>query len=131
MREQDASRCTPESNRSWLRVKTTAAYEFTQPKLAIGLRDKHASNGIRSVAFLSERKRQFTEPSLNSIHFDVRELLTVHTRRALVGAALRISMSQDIVTADLVVQGIEAIPGFCLRFRVQRHLQLLNTRRSC
>jgi transposase len=28
-------------------------------------------------------------------------------------------------------QGIEAITGFCLRFCVQRHLQLLNTFRSC
>src|SRR5439155_18713732 len=27
-------------------------------KLAIGLRDKHSSNGIRSVALLSERQRQ-------------------------------------------------------------------------
>jgi hypothetical protein len=34
-------------------------------------------------------------------------------------------MSQNILAADLVVQGIEAIAGFCLRFRVQRHLQLL------
>ena len=31
------------------------------------------------------------------------------------------------LTADLVKQGIEAIASFCLRFRVQRHLQLLNT----
>jgi hypothetical protein len=29
-------------------------------------------------------------------------------------------VGQDILTADLVVQGIEAIAGFCLRFRVQR-----------
>jgi hypothetical protein len=34
-----------------------------------------------------------------------------------------ISMGQDVPTADLVVQGIEAIVGFCLRFRVQRRLQ--------
>src|SRR5215471_16400808 len=26
-------------------------------------------------------------------------------------------MCQDVLAADLVVQGIEAIPGFCLRFR--------------
>ena len=31
---------------------------------------------------------------------------------------------------DLVVQGVEAIAGFCLRFRVQRLLQFLNTFRS-
>jgi hypothetical protein len=27
---------------------------------------------------------------------------------------------QDVLTADLVAQGVEAIAGFCLRFRVQR-----------
>jgi hypothetical protein len=36
-------------------------------------------------------------------------------------------MSQNVVTADLVVQRVEAIAGFCLRFRVQRPLQFLNS----
>jgi len=35
-----------------------------------------------------------------------------------------------VLAVDLVVQGIEAIAGFRLRFRVQRRLQLLNTFRS-
>ena len=64
------------------------------------------------------------------MRFDVRKILTVHTRCALVGAALGIGMPQDVVAADLVVQGVEAIAGFCLRFRVQRRLQFLNTFRS-
>src|SRR5271166_5399032 len=38
--------------------------------------------------------------------------------QALVGTALGVSMSQNIRAADLVVQGVEAITGFCLRFRV-------------
>src|SRR5580700_2639816 len=38
--------------------------------------------------------------------------------QALVGAALGIGMRQNILAADLVVQGVEAIAGFCLRFRV-------------
>ena len=89
-----------------------------RPEFAVGLRDEHSSDGVRSVALLSERKRQFTEPPLHPIRLDVREVLTVHTRRALVRAALSVGMSQNIVAADLVVQGVEAIPGFCLRFRV-------------
>ena len=60
---------------------------------------------------------------------DVRKILSVHTRCALVGAALGVGMCQDVLTADLVVQGVEATAGFCLRFRVQRHLQFLNTLR--
>jgi hypothetical protein len=31
-------------------------------------------------------------------------------------------VGQDILAADLVIQGVEAIAGFCLRFRVQRLL---------
>jgi hypothetical protein len=82
------------------------------------------------ISLLPDGKRQFAEPPLLPIRLDVREVLTIHTRCALVGAALGIGMGQDILAADLVVQGVEAIPGFCLRFRVQRLLQFLNTLRS-
>jgi hypothetical protein len=85
---------------------------------------------IRLVALLPERKRQFAKPPLHPIRVDVRKILTVHTRCALVGAALGISMGQNVLAADLVVQGIEPLAGFCLRFRVQRRLQFLNTLRS-
>ena len=54
----------------------------------------------------------------------------VHPRCALVGAALGIGMGQDVVAADLVVEGVEAIAGFCLRFRVQPLLQFPNTLQS-
>ena len=101
-----------------------------RPEFAVGLWYEHSSDGFRSVSLLPERKRQFAQPPLHSVCLDVREFLAVHTRCAFVGAALGISMSQDVVVADLVVQRIEAIAGFCLRFRVQRHLQFLNTLRS-
>src|SRR5207344_1053792 len=97
---------------------------------AVGLRYEHSSDGVRSVSLLPERKRQFAEPPLHPIRLDVREVLSIHTRCALVGAALGIRMGQDVLTADLVVQGVESIAGFCLRFRVQRRLQFLNTFRS-
>src|SRR5262245_38557593 len=76
------------------------------------------SDGVRSVSLLPERKRQFAKPSLNPIRFDICEGLAVHTRRTLVRATLGIGMSQDVLAADLVVQGIEAVAGFCLSFRV-------------
>ena len=101
-----------------------------RPEFAIGLRYVHSSDGVRSVSLLPERKRQFAKPPLYPVRFDVREVLTVHPRCPFVGAALSIGMGQDVFTADLVVQGIEAIAGFCLRFRVQRRLQFLNTLRS-
>jgi len=52
------------------------------------------------------------------MRFDIREVLTVHARCPPVRAALSIGMRQNILAADLVVQGIEAITGFSLRFRV-------------
>src|SRR5271163_5115479 len=71
-----------------------------------------------------------SEPPPHPVRFDVLEVLTVHTRRALVGAALSISVRQNVLAADLVVEGVEAVAGFCLRFRVQRRLQFLNALRS-
>ena len=82
------------------------------------------------VSLLPDRKRQFTKPSVHPIRLDVLEVLSVDARCALVGAALGIGMRQNILAADLVVEGVEAIAGFCLRFRVQRHLQFLNAVRS-
>ena len=78
--------------------------------------------GFRSVSLLPERKRQFAQPSLDPIRLDRLEVLTVHARRALVGAALGVGVRQNVLAADLVVEGVEAIAGFSLRFRVQRRL---------
>src|SRR5262249_38148872 len=101
-----------------------------RPEFAVGLRYVHSSDGVRSVSLLPERKRQFAKPPLHPVRLDVREVLPVHARCALVGAALGKGVGQDVLAANLVVQGIEPIAGFCLRFRVQRRLQFLNTLRS-
>src|ERR1700675_449479 len=101
----------------------TQGRDAQRPELAVGLRDEHSSDRIRMVALLPERKRQFGKPPLDAIRLDVREVLTVCPRRALVGAALGERMGQNVLTADLVVQRVEAIAGLCLRFRVQRLLQ--------
>src|ERR1700761_5793061 len=101
-----------------------------RPEFAVGLRYKHASDRLRSVRLLPERKRQFSQPPLDPLRFDVRKVLAVHARCTLVRAALGIGVRQNIFAADLVVQGVEAIIGFRLRFCVQRHPQLLNTFRS-
>jgi hypothetical protein len=55
---------------------------------------------------------------IGSGRFDLREVLPVHSRRALVRAALRIGVGQHVFPVDLVVQRIEAVAGFRLRFRV-------------
>jgi hypothetical protein len=105
--------------------------EMPSPEFAVGLRYEHASDRLRSVGLLPERKRQFGQPPLDPVRLDVRKILAVYARCALVGTALGIGMRQNILAAELVVQSVEAIIGFRLRFRVQRRLQLLNTFRSC
>jgi hypothetical protein len=78
------------------------------PEFAIGLRYVHSSDRVRSIRLLPERKRQFAKPPLHPVRLDIREVLAIHARCALVGAALGIGMGQNVLTADLVVQGIEA-----------------------
>src|SRR5258705_3269281 len=50
------------------------------PQLAIGLRDKHSSDRVWPVSLLPERKRQFTEPLLHPVRFDLCEILAIDTR---------------------------------------------------
>ena len=88
------------------------------PQLAVGLRYVHSPDWLWPISLLPERKRQFSQPSLDPVRLDIRKILTVDARRALIGAALGIGVRQNVVAADLVVQGVEAIAGFCLRFRV-------------
>jgi hypothetical protein len=48
---------------------------------------------------LPEGKRQFTKPSQQPVRLDVRKFLAVYAGRALIGAALRIGMRQDVFAA--------------------------------
>ena len=89
-----------------------------RPEFAVGLRYKHSSDWLWSVGLLPERKRQFSQPPLDPVCLDVRKILAVDPRRALIGAALGIGMRQNDVAADLVVQSEEAIAGFRLSLRV-------------
>ena len=70
------------------------------------------------MLLFSECLRQFPEPALYPIRLDVGELLFVHPGCALVGLAAAPGVLQDVRTPHLVVQRVEAKPGFCLRFRM-------------
>ena len=50
-----------------------------RPEFAVGLRYEHASDRLRSVCLLPERKRQFGQPPLDPMRFDVRKVLTVYS----------------------------------------------------
>src|ERR1700741_5385872 len=94
------------------------ARDAQRPQFAVGLRYKHSSDWLWPVGLLPERKRQFSQPSLNPVCLDIRKILAVDPRRALVGAALGTGMRQNVVAANLVVQSVETIAGLRLRFRV-------------
>jgi hypothetical protein len=70
----------------------TQGRDAQRPEFAIGLRYEHSSDGFRSVSLLPERNRQFAKPPLHPVRVDVRKMLSVHTRCALVGAALGVGM---------------------------------------
>src|ERR1700730_13120900 len=96
-----------------------------RPEFAVGLRYEHSSDRSRSVSLLPERKRQFAKTPPYAIRLNVRKVLTIYPRCARVGAALSKRMSQNILTADLVVQRVEAIVGFCLRSAVSERFSEL------
>src|SRR6201982_2968357 len=97
---------------------TPYARDAQRPEFAVGLRYIHSSDWLWPISLLPEGKRQFRQPSLDPLRLDVRKNLAVDARRALVSPALGIGMRQNVVAADLVVQSVEAIAGFRLRFRV-------------
>jgi len=72
--------------------------------------------------------RQFAQPLLHAIEFDVRERLAVDARRAAIPEAGLRRDPQHVVAVQLVVQCVEAKRGRSLRFGMQRRLQLLNLR---
>jgi hypothetical protein len=80
-----------------------------RPQFAIGFGNEHPANRVRSISPLPERQRQFIQPPLHAVRFDVGKVLTVYARHALVGAALSPGMRQNVQPMDLVVQGVEAI----------------------
>jgi hypothetical protein len=79
---------------------------------------RHSSLDNRHSSLDRGQEFERRQPPLDPIRFDVREVLAIDPRRAPIGAALGVGMRQNVVAADLVVQGLEAIAGLCLSFRV-------------
>src|SRR6202521_2348420 len=58
------------------------ARDAQRSEFAVGLWYKHSSDWLRPVSLLPERKRQFSQPSLDPVCFDVRKILAVDAGRA-------------------------------------------------
>src|SRR5215469_11037121 len=57
------------------------ARDAQRPELAVGLRYIHSSDWLWPISLVPERKRQFSQPSLDPVCLDVRKILAVDTRR--------------------------------------------------
>lgn len=95
------------------------------------LRYVDSSSRLRLVRLLLEFLRQFTDPPVQTVRLDVLETFLVYTRCAAVGLASGIGMPKNVFSIHLVVQRIEPKARLLLRSDMERHLQLLNTQRSC
>ena len=90
---------------------------------------------MRSISLVPELLRQFPKPwvpagfnirvlatlgfpVLASIRLDVVERLAVDPSRAAIGFASGVGEAQNVRSVHLVVEKIEPILGFCLRFRM-------------
>src|SRR5215470_9436318 len=87
----------------------------------------HPPYGLRLIGSTLQLLRQFVEPALQPILFDVVERLVVYSWCSAIGFAAFVGELQHIGPIHLVVQRIEAKTRRSLRFVVQRLLQLLNT----
>jgi hypothetical protein len=75
-----------------------------------------------SILLTFQFLRQFVQPSLRAIRFDVLERLTVHARRTAVGFATCVGKGQYVLPIHFVVQRIKTKVRRFLRFVVQRRL---------
>src|SRR6202043_1533287 len=87
--------------------------------------------GLRSIRSSFQLLRQFVQPLLRPVLFDVLERLAVYSCCSAIRFATFIGECHHVFSVHLVVQSIEAEIGRSLRFVVQRRLQLLNTQWSC
>jgi len=90
--------------------------------LAVGFRNVHATHRLRLVRLLLEFFRQFLQPLRHSVCFDGRKRLPIDARRSLIHQTALPGSPQYVLAIHLVVQGVEAVLGFSLRFGMQRHL---------
>jgi hypothetical protein len=88
----------------------------SRAQFAVRLRNPDPLYRFRPVVFRLQPIRQFPEPAFFSIRFDVFEPHSIHSGRSLVGFAASVGVVEHVPSIHLVIQKIEPIPGFFLRF---------------
>src|ERR1039457_7049172 len=86
--------------------------------LAAFLRDPPPSARLGSIRPPAECVRQFAEPQLFPVRFDVRKILPIYPRCTLLGFAPTIRITEHICPIHLVVQQVKPIVRLSLSFRL-------------
>lgn len=87
-------------------------------QFAVRLGYPDAFDRLRSIVFLLEPFRQFSQPALRSVRFDFFKVYPVYAGPALVGFAASVGKFKNVSSLDLVVQEVEPVAGLFLRFGV-------------
>src|SRR5439155_17131256 len=90
---------------------------------AVRFRDHHPPHRIGPVCLRDQFLAQARQPCLHARRLDLREGHPIHPRRTRIVASKRIGMAQDILSANLVVEHIEAESGLRLRLAIELPLK--------
>ena len=85
---------------------------------AVALGNPHPQQGLGPVELGPQLLLQPFQPRFHAPGLDRREALPIRARRTAVRAAASVRFGQDILTADLVPQAIEAKGWFSLGFHL-------------
>ena len=90
---------------------------------AAGLRDRHPSHRLWPVGPRDQILAQPGKPLLDARRLDLFEVDPVHARRARVVTGQRIGVFENVGSANLVVEQVEAVVGLRLRLAIKLSLQ--------
>jgi hypothetical protein len=93
------------------------------PFAAARLRDHHPPHRFRPVRLRDEVLPETGKPLLQPSGLDRREGDPVHPRRTPIGARQSVGVAQNVLTADLVVEQVEAVRRLRLRLEIQLPLK--------
>ena len=91
--------------------------------IATGFGDHHTPHRIGPVRLRNQFLAQARQPSFQAFLLDLRKGYPVHACCARIGAGKPVSVQQNVLPADFVVEHIEAKSGFRLRFAIELSLK--------
>src|SRR5215207_3558760 len=98
-----------------------------RPFAATGLRDHHTPHRFGPVRLRDNVLPETAKPLLQPRRLDLREGDPVHPWRTPIGARQIVGMAQDVLTADLVVEQVEAERRLRLRLEIELPLKSPDT----